>query len=107
MLFAILWVLFSLVIAGVAKQTGRNPGAWFFIAFLTSPVIGGLILLIAYLFNGKVVREQPKVVTTGCSAITLQPITMLINITILMLTTGQKQPVTCLNMLPVARTVIN
>jgi hypothetical protein len=26
MLFVILWVLFSLVIAGVAKQTGRNPG---------------------------------------------------------------------------------
>lgn len=65
MLFAILWVLFSLVVAGVAKQTGRNPGVWFFIAFLTSPAIGGLILLIAFLFNGKVVREQPKVVTTG------------------------------------------
>lgn len=30
MLFTILWILFSLVVAGVAKQTGRNPGVWFF-----------------------------------------------------------------------------
>ena len=56
-MFVILWILFSALVCAFAKRTGRNPGTWFFIAVLTSPGIGALLLLIGWLMNGSVKKE--------------------------------------------------
>lgn len=62
MMFWIFFGIFSALVGAVAKRTGRNPGVWFFIAFLTSPVIGGLLLLIAWLLNG---NKKPEISITN------------------------------------------
>lgn len=60
-MFVILWILFSALVGACAKRTGRNPGSWFFIALLTSPGIGALLLLIGWLMNGTVKSaKQPS-----------------------------------------------
>lgn len=56
-MFVILWILFSALVGAFAKRTGRNPGTWFFIACLTSPGIGAILLLIGWLLNGSVKKE--------------------------------------------------
>lgn len=63
MTFWIFFVLFCVVIGGIAKHSGRNPGKWFFISLLTSPVIGGVLLTIFWLFNGTLQLERLK---TSC-----------------------------------------
>lgn len=65
MLFWIFYILFCVVIGGIAKHSGRNTGKWFFISLLTSPVIGGMLLTIFWLFKGTLTPEQPKIVTSG------------------------------------------
>lgn len=53
MTFFIFFILFCALVGALAKHTGRSAGAWFFIALLTSPVIGGVLLLIVWLLYGK------------------------------------------------------
>lgn len=60
MTFWIFFILFCVVIGGIAKHSGRNPGKWFFISLLTSPVIGGVLLTIFWLFNGTLQLERLK-----------------------------------------------
>lgn len=62
MIFWIFYILFCVVIGGIAKHSGRNSGKWFFISLLTSPVIGGVLLTIFWLFNGTL---QPEKLKTG------------------------------------------
>lgn len=58
MTFWIFFLLFCFLVGAFAKHTGRSVGLWFFIAFFTSPVIGGVLLLIILLMNGKVKTES-------------------------------------------------
>lgn len=57
-MFWILFFLFCALVGALAKHTGRNMGVWFFIALFTSPVIGGLLLVIVWLCNGKVEQRS-------------------------------------------------
>lgn len=58
MTFFVLYTLLSVLVGAAAKHTGRNMGVWFFIAFLTSPGIGTLLLFIVWLLNGTIDRKK-------------------------------------------------
>lgn len=62
MTFIVFYVLFCALVGAIAKHTGRNMGAWFFIALLTSPGVGILLLLIMWFCNGNI---KPRVQLNG------------------------------------------
>ena len=43
-LFIVLWMVFTIFIVCAAEERGRSGIAWFFCAFLLSPLAAGLLL---------------------------------------------------------------
>jgi hypothetical protein len=39
------WIVFSIVVAVLADNRGRNSFIWFFLSIITSPAIAGLLIL--------------------------------------------------------------
>lgn len=62
MTFIMFYLLFCMLVGAIAKHTGRNMGVWFFIALLTSPGFGVILLLVVWLCNGK---KTSQTMTTG------------------------------------------
>jgi len=41
------WIVLSVVIGYFATKKGRDPGRWFVIALITSPLLAGIFLLVS------------------------------------------------------------
>jgi hypothetical protein len=46
-MFIIGWFVFSIAVGYFATSKGRDPGRWFVIALIISPLIAGILLLIS------------------------------------------------------------
>ena len=46
-MLATLWIVLSLVVALEAKFRRRDPGVWLLIALVASPLLGGILLVMA------------------------------------------------------------
>ena len=46
-MFGIIWIVFSLVVAVEAKFRRRDPGVWFLVSIVASPLVGGIALVMA------------------------------------------------------------
>jgi hypothetical protein len=54
-----LWLLLSIIVGAAARARGRDPGAWFILAVVVSPLLA-VLLLIAFPVREKSERQQPK-----------------------------------------------
>ena len=59
MIIFALYILLSFLVGACAKRTGRDMSQWVVISVITSPGIGGLLLLIGYVANGKIKPAPP------------------------------------------------
>lgn len=57
-MFLVLWIVFTIVIAVGAHQSGRHGGIWGCCAFLFSPLLVGVILLFVVACGGRIKREE-------------------------------------------------
>jgi hypothetical protein len=47
LMFWTLWIVLSLVVALEAKFRRRDPGVWFLVSIVASPLLGGITLVMA------------------------------------------------------------